>query len=207
MLNELLSWWVRQMGGRGRAAAPPRDAGPAQAIVFAWDDADASAELLHRRDHKEASLGRFGLDEPGLRLARATLGNRRAPVTVLRLPPGLLLERQVTLPLAAEQGLDRVVRYEMDRFTPFTAEEVFWSCAVQRRWRNCNWRPACWRRPAPAASGASRSASRTCGASGRAGARWCSPAPAAACSRWRRWRCRSSNNPGPATRWRPASPG
>jgi general secretion pathway protein L len=52
---------------------------------------------------------------------------------VLRLPPGLLLERQVTLPLAAEQGLERVVRYEMDRFTPFAAEEVFYSAGVLQR--------------------------------------------------------------------------
>jgi general secretion pathway protein L len=133
MLNELFSWWLRQMLGLVPARWQQRDAGPAQAIVVAWDDADGTAELIARRDHKEASLGRFAVDEPGLRLARATLGNRRAPTTILRLPPGFLLERQVTLPLAAEQGLDRVVRYEMDRFTPFAAEEVFWSCSVQRR--------------------------------------------------------------------------
>lgn len=68
-----------------------------------------------------------------MRVARRLLGGRRFPATVLRLPAGYALEREVTLPLAAEQGLERVVTYEMDRFTPFAAEEVFWSCTVERR--------------------------------------------------------------------------
>jgi general secretion pathway protein L len=133
MLNEIMSWWIRQMLDLVPARWRRPQTGPAQAIVAAWNDAETGGELLVRRDHRETSLGRFTADEAGLRVARATLGNRRAPATVLRLPPGFLLERQVTLPLAAEQGLDRVVRYEMDRFTPFAADEVFWSCAVQRR--------------------------------------------------------------------------
>jgi general secretion pathway protein L len=133
MLNEFIAWWTRQMLGLVPPRWRPRDGGPANAIVLAWNEDTGGAELLTRRDHKETSLGRFSLDDEGLRLAGGMLGNRRAPAMVLRLPPGLLLERQVTLPLAAEQGLDRVARYEMDRFTPFTAEEVFFSCAVRRR--------------------------------------------------------------------------
>jgi general secretion pathway protein L len=133
MLNEIVSWWLRQMLGLVPERWRERDDGPANALVLAWNEAAGSAELFTRREHKEASLGRFALDEPGLRMARALLGNRRAPAVVLRLPPGLLLERQVTLPLAAEQGLDRVVRYEMDRFTPFAAEEVYFAATVLRR--------------------------------------------------------------------------
>lgn len=133
MLNEFVAWWLRQMLGLVPERWRQREAGPANALVLAWNEAGGSAELFTRREHKEASLGRFTLDEAGLRVGRAMLANRRAPAVVLRLPPGLLLERQVTLPLAAEQGLDRVVRYEMDRFTPFTAEEVFFAATVLRR--------------------------------------------------------------------------
>ena len=133
MLNAIISWWLRQMldlvpaRWRGEAAGPPN------ALVVVWNEAAGGAELLTRREGKEASLGRFALDEAGLRLARGLLGNRRAPAVVLRLPPGLLLERQVTLPLAAELGLERVVRFEMDRFTPFAAEDVYFSYTVRRR--------------------------------------------------------------------------
>lgn len=51
----------------------------------------------------------------------------------LRLPPGVLLQRDVVLPIAAERALDRVVHLELDRLTPFRAEEVFWSCRMTRR--------------------------------------------------------------------------
>lgn len=131
MLNELISWWWQRMLELVPERWRVRAAGPAQAIVLAWRE--AGCELLTRRDHREASLGRFVPDDAGIRSAKALLSGKRMPLTVLRLPPGFVLERQVTLPLAAEQGLDRVVRYEMDRFTPFAADEVFWSCAVQRR--------------------------------------------------------------------------
>ena len=132
MINEIASWWLRQMRGLLPERWRQRAGGPANAVVLAWRE-PAGIELLLRRDHKETSLGRFGLDEAGFRKARTMLGNRRRPAIVLRLPPGMLLEREVSLPLAAEQGLDRVVGYEMDRFTPFTADEVFYSYSLLRR--------------------------------------------------------------------------
>ena len=132
MLNEIASWWLRQMQELLPERLRQRAAGPANAVVLAWHE-PSGIQFLVRRDHKETSLGQYGVDEAGLRTVRTMLGSRRPPAVVLRLPPGMLLERQVTLPRAAEQGLDRVVRYEMDRFTPFTVEEVFYSYSLLRR--------------------------------------------------------------------------
>ncbi len=131
MLNEVFSWWAQQMLELVPAGWRQSEAGPANAVVVVWHD--GGGEVLTRRNHRDATVGRFTFDEAGWRAGRALLNAKRAPVTVLRLPAGFVLEREVTLPLAAEQGLDRVVRYEMDRFTPFAADEVFWSCAVRRR--------------------------------------------------------------------------
>ena len=39
----------------------------------------------------------------------------------------------MTLPLAAERDLARVLGYEMDRLTPFRADEVFFSAAIAGR--------------------------------------------------------------------------
>jgi general secretion pathway protein L len=44
-----------------------------------------------------------------------------------------VLERRVVLPLAAERDVASVLRYEMDRLTPFSAEQVFWAATVERR--------------------------------------------------------------------------
>ena len=54
---------------------------------------------------------------------------------MVRVPRGTLLERVVTLPLAAEVGLKRVLGFEMDRYTPFAADEVYWSASVIARHR------------------------------------------------------------------------
>jgi general secretion pathway protein L len=45
----------------------------------------------------------------------------------------MLLEREVTLPAATERDLDRVLGYEMDRFTPFAAGDVYWACGPVTR--------------------------------------------------------------------------
>ena len=39
----------------------------------------------------------------------------------------------VTLPLAAERDPERVLQYEMDRLTPFAADELFWAWGIERR--------------------------------------------------------------------------
>jgi len=52
---------------------------------------------------------------------------------VLLVPASGVLERSVTLPLAAERDPAGVLAYEMDRLTPFRAEEVFWGWAAEAR--------------------------------------------------------------------------
>ena len=73
-------------------------------------------------------------DDAGLRAALSAAGaNESGSMVLLRLPAGAALQRDVTLPLAAEAGLDRVLAYEMDRLTPFAAEDIFFSWTVLRR--------------------------------------------------------------------------
>ncbi len=43
----------------------------------------------------------------------------------LLLPESVVLQTHVTMPLAAEANLRQALAYEMDRHTPFSAEEVF----------------------------------------------------------------------------------
>jgi general secretion pathway protein L len=45
----------------------------------------------------------------------------------------MLLEREVVLPLAAERDPRQVLHYEMDRLTPFNAEDVYWTWGIERR--------------------------------------------------------------------------
>ncbi len=52
-----------------------------------------------------------------------------APLT-LRVPESAVLVRRIMLPLAAGANLAQVLRYEMDRFTPFAEAEVFFDYRV-----------------------------------------------------------------------------
>ena len=125
MLKGLIAWWLAQLVSLLPARWRSRDHSLPDAIVA--EPAGDGFALRLRRRRRESALGRFALDEPGLRAAAAAVRGRRGGPAVLRFAPAMLLEREVVLPLAAERELEQVLRYEMDRFTPFGAEEVFWT--------------------------------------------------------------------------------
>lgn len=140
MIGELVTWWSEQMlqWVPARLAAPGR--GAAYALVVSQDDAPdglaaparVTAVLLRRR--RDRKLGSFPLDPAGLLALRNALpGRSRPPGIVLRLRAEMLLEREVVLPLAAEREPERVLGYEMDRLTPFSADEIFWTYDIARR--------------------------------------------------------------------------
>jgi general secretion pathway protein L len=139
MLKQILVWWSRQMrdllldhwlgrwGERsGALLVEPAeaDAGP---VVY------DGIKLHERRGGRQRLLGRFALDPGGLNALRPLLARRRSRRAMLLLPPEVLLERTVFLPLAAERDWATVMRYEMDRLTPFSASDVFWSGTVTSR--------------------------------------------------------------------------
>jgi general secretion pathway protein L len=56
-----------------------------------------------------------------------------AKETVLLLPADKVLVKSMTLPLAAEENLREVLSFEMDRQTPFTADQVYYDSIVTSR--------------------------------------------------------------------------
>ncbi len=133
MLVEFFSWWRQQLLDLVPEALRPGAAQAANALV-----ADATVPgvltLVRRRRGGAARVGAARLDEAGAPALRAALAGRPGGEPVLlRLPPEMLLERRVNLPLAAERDLERVLGYDMERLTPFSVDEVFWGCAVEAR--------------------------------------------------------------------------
>jgi general secretion pathway protein L len=123
MLAEIFAWWVSQMRALLRGLLGPALAqdGLIVAIDRLGGDALPHGTLLLRSRGQERRLR--GLDAPGT----VPTG---LPV-LLRLPPNCLLSRELTLPLAAARDLQAVLRFEMDRLTPFNADELFWGVATQ----------------------------------------------------------------------------
>lgn len=136
MLNDFLLWWAREL----RAAIPARllpsgaalDARGLAMALHLPADAPPAVDVTVRRKGRDGTLGSFMLDDAGVPALRAAVAGQGSAV-VLRLPPGVLLEQSVALPLAAERDPERVLQYEMDRVTPFAAGDLFWTWSVERR--------------------------------------------------------------------------
>ncbi|GAB2669679.1 PilN domain-containing protein [Arenimonas aestuarii] len=81
----------------------------------------------------ERPLGDVSLDDPSLQDALARrLGESPAPVWLM-LPASAVLRRTLTLPAAAEARLRDVLAHEIDRQTPFSADQVSFEGRVLAR--------------------------------------------------------------------------
>lgn len=122
-MRALSSDMMTRAGGR---------AGHAPDALLAVIGEDSAVQLSLRRAGRIAQVGRYGTDAAGLAAARAAVAGNKRPVVVV-LPDGSLLQQDAMLPLAAERDPATVLRYEMDRLTPFAAAEIAWSWRVVRR--------------------------------------------------------------------------
>lgn len=134
LVQDAITWWVAHL----------RDLVPTRLRGGEVDVADtllvdlpplppATAGIAVRQRGRESPLGGLKLDTAFPAALRGLLGPRSAAATLVRLPAGVLLEREVSLPLAAGRDLDRVLGYEMNRLTPFAAAEVYWARQVMRQ--------------------------------------------------------------------------
>ena len=123
-LEDVVSWWIGQLRDVLRRGGDAGGRGPA---LIAEPGGDG-VRLLQRRGAREAPLGVLGSER-----VRAGLARQRGVPVMVRVPPGVVLERTVTLPLATEAALGRVIGYEIDRISPWRPDEVAWAYALERR--------------------------------------------------------------------------
>ncbi|HET6632999.1 MAG TPA: PilN domain-containing protein [Rhodanobacteraceae bacterium] len=122
-----LAWWGENL----RACLPRRwrEALRDQSeTVLVSDGGDAVTLYLSRQPGEPLARIERGLGEDEQRLAWATaIARIEAPRlrTVLCLPRSRVLLRHLKLPAAAEHNLGQVLGFEMDRQTPFKADQVY----------------------------------------------------------------------------------
>jgi general secretion pathway protein L len=134
-LGAFWSWWVGEL----REMLPPRVRGKlmprAERVYLELDGSDLIVSQGTAQDKKEASA-RYSLDHPDAGAVTLSAGDemhQRARQVVLCLPADKALTRTLTLPLAAEENLREVLSFEMDRQTPFTADQVYYDFSVLAR--------------------------------------------------------------------------
>ena len=127
MINDFLRWW-----GERLLSLVPGQAGAGQRDAVLATMHDGAIHVSVRRRGELGALGAFPLTDAGAAALAVGLGPRRPPLE-LQLPVGTMLDQAVTLPLAAERDPGSVLRYEMDRLTPFAADALYWTWAIERR--------------------------------------------------------------------------
>lgn len=128
------SWWISELSGmlppRVRRVLMPR----AQRLFLELDGTDVVMSQGTMQDKQELTRYTLGqADAAPLRLSAEDKAHQHARELVLCLPRDKVLTRSLTLPLAAEENLREVLSFEMDRQTPFTAEQVYYDFAVVAR--------------------------------------------------------------------------
>jgi general secretion pathway protein L len=133
-LHRFLAWW----GGELVASLP---AAVREALVERRDVVLVAArpegiEIERRGRHAVAAELLPASEDltPAQTRLRAVLGaDETQPEVVLCLPAGRALRRQVVLPAAAEENLHQVLGYDMDRQTPFRADQIYFDQRVVAR--------------------------------------------------------------------------
>ncbi len=137
VIGGFFAWWFKELAGLVPARLRGALEGSAQAALFDLSGPEIVLSRLSGRSWRE--LGRVdpqGLNEPAQARAFARL-IKKAKLdqldVVLRLPASTALRKTLSLPLAAEENLRQVLTFEMDRHTPFSADEVYFDYRVRTR--------------------------------------------------------------------------
>ncbi len=96
-------------------------------ITFQKDDETITIRYQERGKHLSEPIT---LPQQEIHIWRGITELPENPLFVLVLVPGQFLRRRIILPKAANENLREVVGFELDRHTPFTAEDVYYTARI-----------------------------------------------------------------------------
>ena len=100
-------------------------------LVARLDEAGPRSPVHRARRGAPSSAGSRSTT-PASRRRRPACRQPTGPVT-LEVAARAMLQHRTVLPLSAELDLRALLAFELDRFTPFRADQAYWSAAVERR--------------------------------------------------------------------------
>jgi general secretion pathway protein L len=139
-------WWMGELGpllpGASRAALQRRFARPVielvdgQAVFWRPEVSNGVARLaitesvaLGGDSAAVLAAGRAAVT----RLAASASAGIAAPKVIVALNPRQVLRKQLTLPAAVEENLTQTLAYDLDRHTPFRAEQLYFDATIAAR--------------------------------------------------------------------------
>ena len=135
-IGAFFSWWKDELlGCLPKALAERLSSAPAKIVLGQGIDGGWHAARV-RGAKREAERN---LDLSDLASVRRVLGflealnDQPAEIKVLALSADKVLRKRLSLPLAAEENLRQVLSFEMDRQTPFKADQVYFDWRIIKR--------------------------------------------------------------------------
>jgi general secretion pathway protein L len=124
MFGEFVTWWCARMGELLAPVSPRGAAGGGSALVLTGDPAGTGIwRLMRRRGASTVPLASVANNDSDASW-RSAFAIRKRGEAVVVVPGQPFLVRRTTVPVAASANLDQMLRYEMDRLTPFGADDV-----------------------------------------------------------------------------------
>jgi general secretion pathway protein L len=127
-----ISWWLGELAALVPASWRQRLASSSTRLLL---EIDGDAVMLSHPDIGRKARSIWGLDGKVPKDIETVLHRaRRGEISVcLQLPARRGLSSRMRLPLAAEENLREAIGFELDRQTPFKAEEVFFAYRLAER--------------------------------------------------------------------------
>jgi general secretion pathway protein L len=133
-LRGFFAWWFGELAGLVPARLSPARRRDRHGLVLAFDDRGIGvSEIVGDREQELGGVDQAGPGQAAQMAALLGRARRRSGRITLRLAPGMGLRKALELPLAAEDDLDQLLRFEMDRLTPFRAEDVVFAQRILER--------------------------------------------------------------------------
>jgi general secretion pathway protein L len=131
-MRAFFDWWFHQLAGLLPMAMVGEPGDRPDAVIVEMDGDDLG--ILIRRNgqtiRKERVRADMGLGEVPAMIAKL---ENRPHFILVELPTTQLLQKRLSLPIAAQRDLGSVLDFEIERETPFAPDEVYWTYAVQQR--------------------------------------------------------------------------
>ncbi len=131
-----VEWWLGELRGMLPARLQQLLVQPGPDLIV--DVTDDRVTVRHVQAGEERDLGQLiiaGLSAEARRAQLATLlpaaETKVSPDAAVRLPAARVLRRTIDLPAAASENLGEVLAFDIDRQTPFTAEQIYFDHAVR----------------------------------------------------------------------------
>lgn len=127
-------WWQNELSFLVPARLRKLLGTASEYLVLTKDEDGVSA--VYHGDEGDRALGYFTLDESGSQKRERlpeTMPELAEAKVILRLTPDQSLRKTLKLPSAAEENLNQVAAFEMDRLTPFKSDQVYYSARLLER--------------------------------------------------------------------------